>query len=482
MSHQKAFIQSLATWSWRLAAGVFTLHLWAGVPALHAEEEAKIDRYLARVLNSETDKAVPVVVVLKAANLVPATLAAGLNDAQIESYIKQRTIRSQLGLREWVNDHVGVSTLNGEKPLRQYKFFWNANAMMATMTPELIAGVMERDEVLKVYLDRKIKLSYRLNETEVQGEYTYGLEKIGVPTLRSQVPELTGKGVVVGILDTGIEADHPELKGRTIAFKDFVGSGTDPYDDNGHGTHVAGTIGGTGVGGTQIGVAPEVRFVIGKVFTGYGSGSLSSILRGMEWIVNPDGKLETDDKPAVVNNSWGGSMSRRLEDDPFAQAVMTWVQLNIFPSFAAGNSGPSAETIGSPGGLPMSFAVGATDASDGVARFSSRGPVKIEIKGKMETLSKPDVSAPGDKVYSAVPGKKYAAFSGTSMATPHVTGAIALVNQVKPGIKIEDIRKLLQASSKDLGRPGMDHDFGSGRLSLTALIKSLAQFEAQSDE
>src|SRR5262249_46298084 len=151
----------------------------------------------------------------------------------------------------------------------------------------------------------------------------------------------------------------------------------EPYDDHGHGTHCMGTITGVGASGTQIGIAPGVsNLVVGKVFSASGGAQTSDLLRAMEWIADPDGNPATQDQPRVINNSWGGAMDGDIDHDPFGPAVLTWVQLNIFPSFAAGNEGPGESTVGSPGGLPQSFAMGATDSNDSIADFSSRGPVK----------------------------------------------------------------------------------------------------------
>jgi serine protease AprX len=434
--------------------------------ALHAGSE-KISPRLAKVME-QTENPVPVLVMMKQLPLLPASLLGETRIADRERMIKQETLRRQAALRETVNDLVDTSGVTGDPALSRFKFFWTVNAMMATATTDTIMNLADRDDISYIMLDAKIRLApdYR-EEADIEGDaYTYGLERIGVPELRQSRPEITGKGVNVGIVDTGIDASHPEFKGKSITFKDFVGTKTSPYDDNGHGTHVAGTISGIGANGTQIGIAPEVNLIIAKVFTSGGSASLSGILRGMEWIANPDGNPNTKLRPRVVNNSWGGSIGDDASQDPFLPAVLTWTQLEIFPSFAAGNEGPGASTVGSPGGLPPSFAVGATDESDGIASFSSRGPVEMVVDGKKAKYVKPDVSAPGYQVMSAMPGGKYAKMSGTSMATPHVTGSIALLVQAHPQLNVKQIREVLMKTSDDLGDAGLDNTFGAGRLNI----------------
>jgi len=429
-------------------------------------DESKMSARLVNVLE-QTSNPVPVVVMLQQLTPLPHTVWGKIPSAQVETMIKHRILENQRDLRAHVAELMNNKTFGANTSIRNVKYFWNVNAMMATASVDTIYSLSDRDDVAFVYLDERIKLApdYRV-EADVDGsEFTYGLEKIGVPALRQANPDISGKGVIVGILDTGIDPKHPEFEGKTITFKDLVGGKKDAYDDHGHGTHVAGTIAGIGAGGTQIGVAPGVtQLVIGKVFTASGGGSLSSILKGMEFMADPDGKPETPDQPRVINNSWGGNLGDSVENDPFSPAVFTWVQLNIFPSFAAGNSGPSASSVGSPGGLPQSFAVGATDQNDKVTSFSSRGPVSITHKGERVKYVKPDVSAPGKSVLSAMPGGKYGEMSGTSMATPHTTGAIALVIQTKPDATIVQVRDILMKSSKDLGQSGMDNDYGAGRL------------------
>ncbi len=440
--------------------------------------EGKISNDLLQALEASSEP-IKIVVMLKPIPLVPATLMGELEYGDLERVIKSATVQSQMDLREWVNRMVQTPMLQGEAPLSRYKFFWNVNALMATVRPELVSELADREDVEYVMLDRVIHLSHepRAVVEESSGEFTYGLERMGIPELRSKYPGLTGAGVNVGILDTGLDASHPEFKGRQIVFRDFVGGKTEAYDDDGHGTHVAGTIGGSGAGGTQIGVAPQVNFTIGKILDGNGRGSLSGILRAMEWISDPDGNPGTPDRPRVVSNSWGGGPSRDLKTDPFFQAVQTWLQLEIFPSFAAGNSGPRASSVGSPGCLPIAFAVGATDEADQIASFSSRGPTKMTVDGKPEVFSKPDISAPGHDVISAAPGGGYAKMSGTSMATPHISGAIALILQLRPNAKVTEIRDLLMKTSLDLGSPGQDYSFGAGRVQMPKAVEVLLQSE-----
>ena len=151
---------------------------------------------------------------------------------------------------------------------------------------------------------------------------------------------------------------------------------------------------------------------------------------------------------------------------PFLRAIQTWIHGGVIPVFAAGNSGKSPN--GFPGGLPEPIAVGAIAPSGEIASFSSRGPNLWKVGQSILTFLKPDISAPGEKITSAYPGNKYATMAGTSMATPHVTGAIALALQANPKLKFSDIKKLLLQSSEKK----IDTTFGYGILNAYEFVKS----------
>lgn len=300
--------------------------------------------------------------------------------------------------------------------------------------------------------------------------YTYGLEKMGLPELNQKAPQVNGSGVKVGVLDTGVDANHPDLKGKIVGWKDFTSDQTEPYDDHGHGSHVSGTIAGGNASGTAIGVAPGAQIISVKIFESNGSANDDEILKAMQWIADPDNNPTTNDNPSIVSNSWGGdtpSSDKDPKDDLFCQALDSWIKLGILPVFANGNEGPGSKTVGLPGGCPAALAVGATDSDDDVASFSSRGPAEW----KTGTFIKPDVSAPGVAIISAKPDGGYQKMSGTSMATPHVAGLAALVYQTNPGITVESAKKAIAAGAKDLGSQGFDNDFGWGRVSAINSIK-----------
>jgi subtilisin family serine protease len=289
--------------------------------------------------------------------------------------------------------------------------------------------------------------------------------KIGLPQLQAEFPNLRGQGVRVGIIDTGIQANHPELRGKMERFRDFVNGRTYAYDDQGHGTHVAGTI-----AGNRVGIAPDVSLYVAKVFTAVGEGRDSDLIAAMQWMFDPDENPLTNDFPRIVSNSWGGDIGTVApisigELAPYQLALQAWVHGGIIPVFAAGNSGMAPN--GFPGGLAEALAVGAINSLGQVADFSSRGPNLWQMGQWVLTVMKPDVSAPGVQITSSFTGNKYATWDGTSMATPHVSGALALLLQANPKLRYSDVKALLTQTVE----PKIDTHFGYGILDAYKLVK-----------
>ena len=349
---------------------------------------------------------------------------------------------------------------------------WTCNALVVRGTDSALTALAGHQDVVAVLPDRPHQLlPTRQGRAGRQDAYTWGLLKIGADRAQTQL-HAQGDGVVVGILDTGIDAEHPDLKGKVLKFKSFVNTSdpNTPNDGHGHGTHTAGTIAGGNAGGTQIGVAPHAKLVVGQIFNASGSTTDAAILAAMAWIADPDGNPNTNDAPALCSNSWGGSPGTEAAEKPLWDSVQAWVRLGIFPSFAAGNEGPGVSTMGTPGGYPHSFAAGATDTDDKIAYFSSRGP----ISWSGVAYTKPDVSAPGVDVYSAKPGGGYQTMDGTSMACPHVSGTAALIYALHPDYTIAQVSQLLRDTSIDLGAPGNDNVFGQGRINAFAAVQIAA--------
>ncbi|MEU3985989.1 S8 family serine peptidase [Streptomyces sp. NPDC026672] len=267
-----------------------------------------------------------------------------------------------------------------------------------------------------------------------------------------------GTGVKIAVLDTGIDAGHPDVGGKIVARQDFTGEG-DTQDHNGHGTHVASIAAGTGAAsdGKYRGVAPGASLLIGKVLDTGGSGLTSDIMAGMQWAV--------DQGADIVNMSLGAP--DQLGTDPLEETVDALSDRALFV-VAAGNSGPGATTLGSPGVAEGALTVGAVDKQDVLADFSSRGP-RLEDGGVKPDLTAPGVditaaSAEGTRLDYPHPAPGYVTMSGTSMATPHVTGAAALLAQQHPDWSGRQIKAALVGSAAP-GDQGVQEQ-GTGRVDL----------------
>ncbi|MGW6278258.1 S8 family serine peptidase [Kribbella sp. NPDC055071] len=285
----------------------------------------------------------------------------------------------------------------------------------------------------------------------------------------------TGKGISVAVLDTGIDVSHPDLATQVIgAEKNFTDS---PDGDHfGHGTHVASTVAGTAAAsnGKYKGVAPDAKLYDGKVCDDFGSCSDSALLAGFEWAAN-------EVKAKIVNLSVGGTDLPGV--DPLEEAVnrLTAETGTLFV-IAAGNDGPGAGTVGSPGSADAALTVGAVDKQDQLADFSSQGP-RVG-----DGAVKPDVTAPGvsivaakakDSIIGEPVGDQYLRLDGTSMATPHVAGAAALLLQEHPTWTATDLKSALMTSAKPAANQTAFQQ-GAGRIDLTRGIKQTVLAEPAS--
>ncbi|MFF3958001.1 S8 family serine peptidase [Streptomyces sp. NPDC001890] len=326
--------------------------------------------------------------------------------------------------------------------------FWEAvddDSTAGTKAPKLAGGIIK-----KLWLDKPVHVA--LDQSVPQ---------IGAP--EAWAAGYDGTGTKVAILDTGVDPDHPDVAGRVKKAQNFTDD-PDAVDHHGHGTHVASTIAGSGAasGGRLKGVAPGADLYIGKVLNTAGSGSESGVIAGMEWAAAQDAD--------VISMSLGGAASDGT--DPISQAVnqLTESSGSLFV-IAAGNDGPGKGTVGSPGAAEDALTVGAVSKQDQLANFSSRGPVK-------ETFAvKPEITAPGVGIVAARAAgttmgtpvdANYTAANGTSMATPHVSGAAAILVQRHPDWTADRLKQVLVSTAKQ-GSYGA-YQGGNGRVDVPKAI------------
>lgn len=274
----------------------------------------------------------------------------------------------------------------------------------------------------------------------------WGHDAIGIPGAWMST---RGAGALVAVLDTGAQANHPDLDGQIVASKDFTGSRYGADDRNSHGTHCCGIVGAKDNDTGVIGVAPDCKLLVGKVLGDDGSGGSTGIANGIRWAAGQGAQ--------VISMSLGSPGPSSVIHAAIKEAVAAGVLVIA----AAGNEGPSEGTSGYPGSHPECVSVGAFDANGKIAGFSSRGKV--------------DVAGPGVGILSTVPGSKYAKMSGTSMATPYVAGVAALVVSAcikanRPLPTPEEFRGMLRGCSIDAGKVGKDSTWGWGLVDPAFLI------------
>ena len=309
-----------------------------------------------------------------------------------------------------------------------------------------------------------------------QDSPVYAQLDVAVPTSGGLVPfqaGLTGRSVVIAVLDTGIDTHEDLTKptNRILAWKDLVNQEESPYDDNGHGTHVAGIIAGNGSysNGKYRGMAPEAMLVGVKTLDEEGSGRLSDVIAAIEWCIDSLSALNI----RVINLSIGSEVQESYRTDPLCRVSSVAWEKGITACAAAGNSGPKPRTINTPGINPAIITVGnlddqntLTNIDDMLAPSSSRGPT-------LDSFIKPDLVAPGTNITSLKVGGGYTTLSGTSMAAPLVTGAVAQILQKWPSLKPDQIKTLLMQRARDIGvGPNLQ---GAGALDLEAIFKSEAE-------
>lgn len=353
--------------------------------------------------------------------------------------------------QNWVNDAAYDEILQrtGAVKIKNLRL---VNAAVVLAGPASEKALRQRAEVLRVDADEVVYTQAKRQPALPPAEgLPWGVDRIDADLVWDQNRDLVvdsganaGGGVKIAVLDTGIDLDHPDLQANIKGGINTINPLKSPDDDNGHGTHVAGIIAAVDNQVGVLGVAPQAWLYAVKVLNKQGSGFVSDIIEGLQWAIS--------EGVDVINMSFGTSSDVQSLHEAIAAAYNKGIVLVA----AAGNSGPGENTVLYPAKYPEVIAVSATDSSDTVASWSSRGP---EV----------EVAAPGVNVFSTYKGGSYKTLSGTSMASPHVAGTAALViasgraDSNADGITTpEEVREGLRATADDLGFSGWDSQYGYG--------------------
>lgn len=338
------------------------------------------------------------------------------------------------------------------KFLKEYQYIFNG--FVYNITKEEADKIAKLSEVKKVYPNYKVK---------VELDSAIPAMKID----KVNMLNLTGEGVTIAVIDTGIDATHESLDDlddnsltndqKVIGFKDYINFREEAYDDHGHGTHVSGIAAGTGGGSIYRGVAPKAKLVGIKVLDDWGSGSFDQVISGIEWAIQNKENYNI----SIISMSLGANVNSD-GTTPVERAVDYAVAQGINVIVAAGNAGARGNnSVGIPASAFNVTTIGAVDDNLEIAGFSSRGPTK---DGRI----KPEISAVGVSVKSSVPRELYPSgyttASGTSMATPMVSGFVALLLQNNPSLTPIQVKEILMQTAIDKGQAGPDNAYGYGIL------------------
>lgn len=393
------------------------------------------------------------------------SMPRGLLRAQWITALKAKAESTQRPLKALLKD----------RRVEDFTSLWLINSIAVTAPVDLIREIAGFPGVQSVRPDIRIQANPVVQGLTAPGGWN--LQMVRAPELWAA--GMTGRGVVVANLDTGVDVNHTDLamnwRGGTNSWFDPNGEHPTPYDKTGHGTGTMGLLVGGGASGVTIGMAPDARWIAAKIFNDAGTASLSAIHAAFQWVLDPDGIAATDDAADVVNNSWGFEDSPNSCNQEFEQDLKILKAAGIAVVFSGGNQGPYAYTSVSPANNMSGFAVGAVDSNRTIGSFSSRGP--SACGGTIY----PEVVAPGVSVQTAAltsgglfPGS-YQAATGTSFAAPHVAGAMALLISGNPAANVAELEYALKSTARDLGTSGVDNSYGQGLLDVFSASALLGQ-------
>ncbi len=415
-----------------------------------------------------------------------------LKSADVPSEVKkhrEKLLNEHAITRQKIKDKFS-SSLEDEVFLYEFQEVFNGFAL--NISAQESAEIAKLPEVENVYPNLEVYATLDDSIPLINADYVWQLDAQGSQCSSSELPCLTGEGIKIAIIDTGVDYNHSDLGGcfgagcKVLGGYDFVNNDNNPIDDNGHGTYVASIAAGNGA---LNGVAPDANILAYKVLNDNGVGFEIYIVAGIEQALT--------DGADIISMSLGAPClnydSSCGPDDFLSQSVDNAVDAGVVVSVSAGNCGPSGsasqcpkrgnETIMSPGTARKAITIGATNKNDVLAGFSSRGPVNISG----EIIMKPDVVAPGVNICAArqigafpevtttcLSDNAHVVLSGTSASAPHVSGQAALLLQKNPQLTPDEVKQIIKNTTIPL--PYSENEVGTGRINALASITNTQPF------
>ncbi|MCK4343156.1 MAG: S8 family serine peptidase [Phycisphaerae bacterium] len=462
------------------------------VMAAGVASAGQIDADLQRILENTPPEEIVSVMVFLEDRVDLTELEAELSQQRATLQTRHETVVRALqekaqATQQGLRDH--FKGLERAGRIEKMEAFWIANFFRVDLPAGEVAQLAQQRDVGKIYFNYDIELIRPVRTVENTPSPRTpepGLVAIRAPEVWAM--GITGANVMVSTLDTGVDGNHPCLASRWAglrpeyaghpewAFFDPVTGWTFPQDSGSHGTHTMGTICG-GAPGDEVGVAPGAYWIHAAVIDRVSlMQTCTDAILAFQWLIDPDGNPGTNwDVPAVCSNSWGIGSWHNVPpfntpcDPSFWSYLDACEAAGIVILFSAGNEGSGPDTLRRPADRATdeyrTCAVGAVDGNTAgypIAGFSSRGPSYCTPDGT--PAIKPEVSAPGVYVRSSIPGNSYNYYDGTSMASPHVNGVVALMREACPDLLPVDIKQILYDTAVDLGTTGNDNDYGYGMI------------------
>ena len=398
-------------------------------------------------------------------------------DASVSNYKSNLSSERDLAKSEIENLFKGADIESDGKISKEMSMVFNGFYVKAN--PDLAKQIAALPIVKRVYPDFRYRINIDESVPMIAADQVWNMKLPGqVCDPNTGIGCINGQGITIGIIDTGVDYTHADLGGclgtgcKVTGGYDFVNHDNDPMDDHFHGTHVASTAAGDGT--VYKGVAPKASIYAYKVISEIGSGSSSDVLLAIEASVDPNQDGDPADRLDVISMSIGGDGT---PDDPISNAANVASDNGVVVVAAAGNGGNSYNSIPSPGLAVKAITVAATSKQDLIANFSSRGPFIWQGM----SIMKPDVSAPGVAICAArLPGalsenlcdqsdQLHARLNGTSMATPHVSGLVALVRQANPNLNPDQVKMVIKSTTEEVGYS--PREVGNGRVDALSAVQ-----------
>ena len=393
--------------------------------------------------------------------------------------LQEKAAATQGEIDLYLNELLAQGRIDG------FRMLWIDNVIRLDAVPAEIEAIAARPDVERVHFNYPIELiepdAGGRGDPPAEGGVEPGVAAVRAPEVWAM--GITGTGVLVASLDTGVDGNHPALASRWRGldpaylgnpgwawFDPVTGTSFPESFGSIHGTHTMGSVCG-GAPGDQVGVAPGAQWIHAAVIDRVSlSQTIADALLAFQWVIDPDGNPATDfDVPDVCSNSWGLATFHGVPecDDFFWSALDACEAAGIVIIFAAGNEGSNGLRRPADRGTDdyRTFAVGGVNANVGgwpPYSNSSTGPTDCGPDG--ESVTKPEIAAPAVSVRSSVPGGGYGLLTGTSMAAPHVNGVVALMRQANPDLSTDDIKQIIYDTAFDLGMEGDDNQFGWGMI------------------